>query len=152
MRPHQWVKNVLLLLPMIAAHDFSLATLFLVLVGIVAFSAAASSIYIVNDLLDLEADRLHPTKRYRPFASGTVPIRTGMVACVVLAGLALALGATLGAHFLAVVVGYIVLSLSYSLKLKRMRWIDIFTLASLYTPCGSWPVRPPAGSMSRSTC
>lgn len=132
-RPHQWVKNVLLLLPMIAAHQFSLNTLFLVLWGIVAFSAAASSIYIVNDLLDLEADRLHDTKKNRPFASGTVPIKIGMMAFVGLAAIALGIGVMLGWLFFGVVAAYMTLSLAYSLKLKRMRWVDIAVLASLYT-------------------
>ncbi|WP_108483098.1 UbiA family prenyltransferase [Oceaniglobus ichthyenteri] len=132
-RPHQWVKNSLLILPMIAAHDFSLDTLLLVLTGIIAFSAAASSIYIINDLLDLEADRLHPTKRNRPFATGKVPIRIGMIASTLLAVLALGIGVALGGAFLAVIVVYMVLSLAYSLKLKRMRWVDVFTLAALYT-------------------
>jgi len=133
LRPHQWVKNSLLLLPMIAAHDFALTTLFMVLAGIVAFSAAASSIYIVNDLLDLEADRLHPTKCRRPFAIGKVPIRIGMIACAALAVLALVIGAALGAAFLAVILVYMIASLAYSLRLKRMRWVDVFTLAALYT-------------------
>jgi len=133
LRPHQWVKNSLLILPMIAAHDFTLATLFLVLAGIVAFSAAASSVYIVNDLLDLEADRLHPTKCKRPFATGKVPIRTGMITGAALALFALILGAALGGAFLAVIVVYMIASLAYSLKLKRMRWVDVFTLAALYT-------------------
>ncbi len=132
-RPHQWVKNVLLFVPMLAAHEFSLATFGLVLLGIMAFSAAASSIYIVNDLLDLEADRLHPTKRNRPFASGAVPIRVGMASAAALAVTALAIGAWLGVAFLGVVVLYMILSLSYSLRLKRLRWIDIATLAALYT-------------------
>ncbi len=133
LRPHQWVKNVLLLLPMIAAHQFDLATLALVLLGMAAFSAAASSIYIINDLLDLEADRLHPTKCRRPFASGAVPIRVGMAAFAVLLVTAVSLGAALGPAFLGVIAIYILTSLAYSLKLKRMRWIDIATLASLYT-------------------
>jgi len=133
LRPHQWVKNVLLILPMIAAHDFTLATLSLVLLGMVAFSAAASAIYIVNDLLDLEADRLHPTKCKRPFAAGTVPLGVGMVTCIGLMAVALIIGALLGPAFLAVVCLYMVVSLAYSLKLKRMRWVDIATLAALYT-------------------
>lgn len=133
MRPHQYVKNALLLLPMIAAHDFSLSTLLLVILGMAAFSAAASSIYIINDLLDLEADRLHPTKCRRPFASGALPIQVGMAAFVALVAIALGISALLGPAFLAVVAGYMLLSLTYSLKLKRMRWIDIFTLAALYT-------------------
>ncbi len=132
-RPHQWVKNVLLLLPMLAAHDFTLQTLMLVLLGMVAFSAAASSIYIINDLLDLEADRLHATKHRRPFASGAVPIRVGMIAYALLTLTALGIGAFLGPWFLLVVLAYMALSLAYSLRLKRMRWIDIATLATLYT-------------------
>ncbi|MDD8024840.1 MAG: UbiA family prenyltransferase [Paracoccaceae bacterium] len=132
-RPHQWVKNVLLILPMIAAHRFDMMTLLPILLGIVAFSAAASSIYIVNDLLDLEADRLHPTKCRRPFASGAVPIRVGMVTGAGLAALALGLGAALNWGFFGVAVIYMVTSLAYSLKLKRMRWVDIATLAALYT-------------------
>lgn len=133
LRPHQWVKNVLLLLGMIAAHRFDLATLVPILWGIVAFSAAASSIYIVNDLLDLEADRLHPTKCRRPFASGDVPIPIGMAASAGLGVLALGIAAAINLGFLGVVVLYMVTSLAYSLKLKRMRWIDISTLAALYT-------------------
>ncbi|MBN2740300.1 MAG: UbiA family prenyltransferase [Rhodobacteraceae bacterium] len=132
-RPHQWVKNVLLLLPLIASHRFDLLTLGPILLGIVAFSFAASSIYIINDLLDLEADRLHPTKCRRPFASGAVPIRIGMMAFVVLAFSALGIAAALNWAFFGIVVLYTLTSLAYSLKLKRMRWVDIATLASLYT-------------------
>lgn len=133
LRPHQWVKNVLLFLAMIAAHRFDLETLVPILWGIVAFSAAASSIYIVNDLLDLEADRLHPTKCRRPFASGEVPIIVGMVTFVVLALLALGIAAALNTTFFGVIVLYMATSLAYSLRLKRMRWVDVATLAALYT-------------------
>ena len=133
LRPHQWVKNILLILPMIAAHRFDMATLVPILWGIAAFSAAASSIYIVNDLMDLEADRLHPTKRARPFASGAVPIPVGMAVFAALALLALGIALSLNMSFFAVVVLYMVTSLAYSLKLKRMRWVDVATLAALYT-------------------
>lgn len=133
LRPHQWVKNVLLLLPLIAAHQFNLAAFVPVFWGILAFSAAASSIYIVNDLLDLEADRLHATKHKRPFASGAVPIHVGMFTCVALAAIALGVAALINPLFLGVVVIYMALSLAYSLRLKRLRWIDIATLAGLYT-------------------
>jgi 4-hydroxybenzoate polyprenyltransferase len=133
LRPHQWVKNILLVLPMIAAHRFDLETLIPILWGIVAFSAAASSIYIVNDLLDLEADRLHPTKRNRPFASGALPITVGMAVFVVCALIAVTVAAALNMSFLGVILLYMVTSLAYSLKLKRMRWVDVATLAALYT-------------------
>ena len=133
LRPHQYVKNVLLLLPLVAAHQFGLVPFLTVLLAIVSFSAAASCIYVVNDLLDLEADRLHVKKKSRPFASGAVPIQVGMLACVLLGLVALGVAASLNWAFFGVVVLYMSLSLSYSLKLKRMRWVDIFTLASLYT-------------------
>ena len=132
-RPHQWVKNVLLFVPMIAGHAFDLNTLLLAILGVISFSAAASSIYLVNDLLDLEADRLHVKKCKRPFASGAVPIHVGMVSFFVLATIALGVAAYLGWAFFGVVSLYMALSLAYSLKLKRMRWVDIAVLASLYT-------------------
>ena len=133
LRPHQWVKNALLLLPLLAAHSFSWAALAHVLLGMVAFSAAASSIYVVNDLLDLEADRLHPKKCRRPFASGAVPLRAGVAAFFALAAVALGVGAVLGWVFVAITVFYVALSLAYSFRLKRARWVDIGTLALLYT-------------------
>lgn len=133
LRPHQWVKNVLLFVPLLAAHDFALPTILSVLLGIIAFSLAASSIYVVNDLLDLEADRLHVKKRFRPFASGDVSIASGMLVGLMAAAVAVTIASVLNPAFLGVVLFYMALSLAYSLKLKRMRWIDIVTLASLYT-------------------
>ena len=133
MRPHQWVKNVLLFLPMIAAHAFFFETFLTVCLGIVSFSAAASCIYIVNDLLDIEADRLHVKKCRRPFAAGTVPIPVGMLTCLGLGVIALGVAAMLSVQMLGVVAFYMALSLAYSLRLKRLRWIDIAVLASLYT-------------------
>ena len=142
LRPHQWVKNALLLVPLIASHAFTAEAALWVLLGIMAFSAAASSIYVVNDLLDLEADRLHATKHRRPFASGAVPIKIGMATGFGLGAIALLLGLFIGWAFLAVVALYMTLSLAYSLRLKRLRWVDIATLASLYT------LRVVAGAMA----
>ena len=133
LRPHQWVKNVLLLLPMVAAHDFTWATLGMVLLGMICFSAAASSIYVANDLLDLEADRLHATKRHRPFASGKVPLLVGMAAGAGAGAVALLGSALLGPGMLLITGFYMLLSLAYSLRLKRLRWVDIVILAGLYT-------------------
>lgn len=132
-RPHQWVKNILLLLPLLAAHRFDSGSLMLALLGMVAFSAAASSIYVVNDLVDLEADRLHPKKCKRPFASGTVPLTVGMLTGLVLVSVALGVGAYLGPKFLAITLLYVFVSVAYSMRLKRMRWVDIILLASLYS-------------------
>lgn len=133
LRPHQWVKNILLFVPALAAHRFDAASMLTVLLGIAAFSAAASSIYLINDLLDIDADRQHPTKCRRPFAAGTLPVRAGLVAFAGIVSLAFAIAAFLGWAFLGVVILYVALSIGYSFKLKRMRWIDIATLAALYT-------------------
>ncbi len=133
MRPHQWVKNILLFLPIVAAHRPDLAGIALTLWGIAVFSAAASSIYIVNDLLDLAADRQHPHKCNRPFAAGRASIASGMVLSAVLAASALVFSGLHSWQLLAIIMLYMGLSLSYSLGLKRLRWVDIATLAALYT-------------------
>ncbi len=144
LRPHQWLKNMLLFLPLFASHRVDLAGVTAALLGAIAFSALASAIYIVNDLTDLEADRVHETKRNRPFASGRVPIKVGMAASLVLGILGLAIGAALGWGMLAVLLVYLVLTLSYSFHLKRVRWVDVTMLASLYT------LRVVAGAMAAS--
>lgn len=133
LRPHQWVKNLLVFLPMIAAHRFDATTLALTLIAFAAFSLVASSVYILNDLLDLSADRAHPRKRFRPMASGAVPLRhAGVIALVCLAaGFGLALFA--GAQFVAALCGYTILTTAYSLHLKREPILDVCVLAALYT-------------------
>ncbi len=133
LRAHQWVKNVLLFLPLITAHAFTAQNILAVILGIICFSAAASAIYVVNDLLDLDADRRHPSKHRRVFASGAVPIRIGMAASALLGIFALVLAAAISLDMLSVIVSYIAITLAYSLSLKRRRWIDIATLAALYT-------------------
>ncbi|GGA14214.1 UbiA family prenyltransferase [Neptunicoccus cionae] len=133
LRPHQWVKNALLFLPLIAAHSVDPLSIMRVILAIAAFSAAASSIYIVNDLLDLEADRQHPKKQFRPLASGNARIPDAMLMSFALGVFALGVGYIIGWALLGVIALYMLLSLSYSLKLKKMRWVDIATLAALYT-------------------
>jgi len=133
LRPRQWMKNILLFLPLLASHRFDIAGMLLAFWGVTVFSAAASSIYIVNDLMDLEADRKHETKCQRPFAAGRASILSGMGASVLLGAGALG-GAALHSWQLAAIMAlYMVLSLSYSLGLKRLRWVDIAMLAALYT-------------------
>lgn len=132
-RPHQWVKNVLLLLPLIAAHRFDLAGLIAVAVATAAFCAAASAIYLVNDLLDLEADRLHASKRNRPIAAGDMRIADTMLLAAALAVFALIVASLLSAGFVVVTVLYMALSTVYSFKLKKFRWLDIAVLAGLFT-------------------
>jgi 4-hydroxybenzoate polyprenyltransferase/phosphoserine phosphatase len=133
LRIHQWVKNILLFLPIITAHQVTPENIIAVTLAAICFSAAASSIYVVNDLLDLDSDRRHPTKRHRAFAAGKVPIRIGMAASVLLGFFALVLAAAIGSGMFTVIVFYMLLTLTYSLKLKRLKWVDVLTLAVLYT-------------------
>jgi len=96
-----------------------------------AFCAAASGIYLINDLSDLSSDRRHPRKRYRPLASGALPILGGAALAPTLLAVGVALGTAAGG--LSVILTYIALSLGYSLKLKEMPLVDVFILAALYT-------------------
>jgi len=106
LRPHQWIKNILLLMPMIAAHQTDILGFEIILAAIVAFSFAASSIYIVNDLLDLDSDRQHEKKFARPFAAGKVPIKVGAITSIVLGVLALTIAALIGWEMLGVIAVY----------------------------------------------
>lgn len=133
LRPHQWLKNLLVFLPMLAAHQFDGPTAVLSLLAFVCFSLVASSVYVLNDLLDLAADRAHPRKRMRPFASGSIPIAHGtwMAAGLLLLGGLLAM--SISPAFVLTMIAYYALTTSYSLNLKRRMVIDICVLAGLYT-------------------
>lgn len=133
LRPHQWLKNLLVFVPMLAAHRLDLAAAAPSLLAFAAFALVASGAYVMNDLVDLAADRAHPRKRTRPFASGRVPIAHGtwMAAGLVLGGGAVA--ATVGPDFLLVVLAYVVVTAAYSSVLKRHAVVDICVLAGLYT-------------------
>lgn len=133
LRPHQWLKNILIFLPMLAAHQIDLSIFLISLLAFVSFSLVASSVYVLNDLLDLAADRAHPRKRLRPFASGSVPISHGlwMIVGLLMAGSLLAI--SVSASFLLMTVLYCILTTAYSLYLKRQIAVDICSLSALYT-------------------
>ena len=132
LRPHQWSKNLLLFLPMFAAHDFS--GLAAVILAFMAFSLTASAVYVLNDLLDLAADRAHPRKKNRPFAAGTLSATTGILMALGLLIFALLLGILTGQPmFLGVLALYLLTTFLYSLYLKRKLLVDVLTLAGLYT-------------------
>jgi 4-hydroxybenzoate polyprenyltransferase/phosphoserine phosphatase len=134
MRPHQWLKNLLLLVPLVAAHRFTEVDLLAAaLLAFVSFSLCASSAYVANDLFDLRADRHHPRKRLRPFASGALAVQHGLwLAAGLLAG-GLVLGALVSTAFLGMVALYYALTLAYSLSIKNRVVADIMLLAGLYT-------------------
>lgn len=133
LRVHQWLKNLLIFAPPISAHQFSAVLLRPLLLLFICFSLLASSAYITNDLLDLAGDRSHSRKRNRPLASGRLPLSAGMALAPVLLLLAAAIAAsTLPAGVARVLGGYYLLTMGYSLSLKRKPVIDVVTLACLY--------------------
>lgn len=131
-RLYQWMKNSLLFLPLVASHQFELNTVLPVALAVAAFSLGASAIYILNDLVDLEADRIHPEKCNRPIACGWLPIPAAMASSVLLAIPALSLALAVGPPVAALTLLYMVSSLCYSLWLKRLRVFDVLALAFLF--------------------
>lgn len=147
-RIHQWAKNTLIFLPLLLAHAWNLALVAAAFVAFLSFGLCASATYIVNDLLDLEADRQHPRKRRRPFASGDLSAISGVAVIVlflaasltlalllpdVVARIAPTLALARPHHFLMWLVIYAVTTLAYSLRLKRAVMVDVIVLSGLYT-------------------
>jgi 4-hydroxybenzoate polyprenyltransferase len=134
LRVHQWLKNLLLFVPMLAAHELSSHMAWTTLMlAFISFSLCASTVYIANDLLDLESDRAHPRKRLRPFASGMVPVWMGVLLAPALLLVSLVIGALVGGSFLPWLLVYFLLTCVYSWGLKRVVLVDCVTLAVLYT-------------------
>ena len=135
MRLHQWAKNVLVFVPAVASHRLlDLDILLSSVIAFLAFGLCASGTYLLNDLLDLDDDRQHPRKRLRPFASGELALITGIfvAAGMVITAVLVAI-LSLGWLFTGVLAAYIVATVWYSAKLKRIPMVDILTLATLYT-------------------
>lgn len=134
LRVHQWMKNMLVLVPLLAAHKVSdLGSITQAVLAFLAFSLCASAVYVLNDLLDLESDRQHIRKRARPFASGVIPVWQGVVLVPVLLGASILLAMPLPVAFFAVLTVYFSITLAYSLRLKRQVIVDVMLLAALYT-------------------
>lgn len=134
LRPQQWVKNLLVLAPLVAGHVWVAATWARTFVGMVVFCLLCSTVYIANDLLDVPHDRQHPQKRLRPIALGTVPTMLAIrAACVLLAVVIIGSYALASQAFGLVLLCYAVLAWSYSLLWKRVFALDVFVLAGLYS-------------------
>jgi 4-hydroxybenzoate polyprenyltransferase len=133
-RVHQWLKNVLVFAPYIASHRFADVGVFLnSVLAFFGLSFCASAIYVINDLLDLPADRQHPKKRHRPLASGRVPLVWGIALVPVLFGLAAAIATVLPPSFGAALAAYGISSVAYSMWLKKHEMFDVTVLAGLWT-------------------
>lgn len=134
LRPHQWAKNVLVLVPLFAAHRLgNMTSLGCALAALVAFCLCASSVYLVNDMLDLEADRGHARKSKRPLAAGDLSIAAGLLLAPLLLALAALIAAFLPLKFQLCLAAYYALTFAYSIKLKRLLLVDAVALAGLYT-------------------
>lgn len=152
LRPHQWVKNLLVCVPVIAGHKLLLPEVWApTALTFVVFSLCASAVYIINDILDIEADRRHPRKRTRPFAAGELTISFGLaLAAGLLAAASLLAAVALPPQVAAIAAIYLVATTLYSLVLKRQPVVDVFALTGLYvlrivaggiataTPLSSW--------------
>lgn len=135
LRPHQWVKNLLIFVPLVLAHRLSdTSALIATIWAAIAFSACASCVYLLNDMLDLDADRGHPEKRFRPLASGELSL--GLARATIPALLALAFGISavfLPPRFLAMLACYLGANACYCAWLKRKPMIDVLILSNMYT-------------------
>lgn len=133
MRPHQWSKNTLLILPLILAHELDdLGVLQDLALGLICFSLAASAVYLVNDIVDVEVDRKHPEKCFRPLASGALSKLTAGVFAVAFMGISFMGAWFLSSSFFYMLGGYFVVTNLYSLVLKKEEILDVLCLAILY--------------------
>lgn len=134
MRLHQWTKNLLMFVPLVLALEqctFQMAAEFTL--GFMLFGLLVSGTYLVNDLIDLEADRRHPIKASRPFASGALPVSFGGAAAAAFIGVGICGGFLLNSYFGVACMAYLAITLAYSFRLKRMPLIDVLTIALLFT-------------------
>ncbi|MGE0173570.1 MAG: UbiA family prenyltransferase [Oligoflexales bacterium] len=133
-RVHQWTKNLLVFVPLFLSHNFLDWQLYQnAVIAILSFCLVSSSVYMINDLLDLESDRAHPENKKRPFASGMLPLGFGVVIAPMLLAGGLTAGSVISNEYLSVLAGYFVLTLAYSLRLKEIALVDTLILAALYS-------------------
>lgn len=133
-RIHQWAKNLIIFVPLVTAHEiFHLGSLTAAIAAFFALSFVASATYIVNDLFDLDNDRVHRTKKNRPLASGVISLPSGALAAVLLLLAGIGVAAFLPPIFWLCLALYVAVTLSYSIALKKIVLIDALVLAGLYT-------------------
>ena len=134
LRLYQWPKNFLVFLPILTAHLVTEWPLLIqAVLAFLAWSLCASAVYVLNDLLDLTADREHPKKRTRPFAAGIIPLDHGMALIPLLLVASFSLGLLLPHGFLVVLGLYFIITIAYSAFIKQVMFLDVLTIAGLYT-------------------
>ncbi len=133
LRPHQWLKSLIVFVPLLTSHHlFDALFLKPALWAAAVFAVCSSAVYVLNDLLDLDHDRVHPTRRLRPFAAGTLPLPVGLALVPVLFATAFGVAAWVSLKLLAVLAVYAGLTLAYSWRLKQVVLLDVFLLAGFY--------------------
>ncbi len=134
LRIHQWLKNLLLFVPLLVSGLFTdVSKMPLLFIAFIAFGAMASATYIINDLVDLQSDRCHRVKCHRPLAAGLISIHSALLVCLILIVFAVALATLVNSEFVQLLLIYLGITLIYSLAIKRFVAIDVLTLAALYT-------------------
>lgn len=133
MRPRQWLKNALIFVPVLTAHSLDWRLWSACIIAFVAFCLCASSAYLLNDVLDIRHDRVHPRKKMRPIAAGLISLRRALLCSFILGGTGLALACVGGMPLLRVICFYFALTVLYSVYLKKILLIDVAVLAGLYT-------------------
>lgn len=133
LRLHQWSKNALLFLPMLAAHKMSAENIVNGLIAFLSFGMAASAVYVFNDLIDIDSDRNHHSKKHRPLAAGTLRIMDAMLLFFGLVTASLTIGSLVGVNFILVVFAYWFLNFIYTFYFKKEIVLDIILLSSMYT-------------------
>jgi decaprenyl-phosphate phosphoribosyltransferase len=130
LRPHQYIKNLFVFAPLLFSFHFSTDNISNTFIAFILFSLIASSIYVINDLMDIEEDKQHPKKKFRPLASGKVSKKTALVLIFVLSLFSLVGAFFINTNFFYVLCFYFILNIAYSLKLKHITIVDIFIIAT----------------------
>tara|TARA_B100001057_G_scaffold263636_1_gene263819 strand:- start:1108 stop:2001 length:894 start_codon:yes stop_codon:yes gene_type:complete len=132
-RPYQWVKNILVFTPLLMSHNFASDNLILSAKAFVIFSLMASSIYVINDIIDLKSDQNHPFKKYRPLAAKLITVNNCKILVLILLVLSAVLLLNVNKEFIMIIISYFILSNLYTFFIKRIIIIDLLTLSLLYT-------------------
>tara|TARA_X000000950_G_C13855624_1_gene636421 strand:- start:399 stop:1292 length:894 start_codon:yes stop_codon:yes gene_type:complete len=132
-RPHQWVKNVLVFTPLLMSHNFDFNNLILSLKAFIIFSLIASSIYVINDIVDLKSDQNHPFKKYRPLAAKLITVNHCKILILILLALVTVLLLNVNKEFIMIIISYFILSNFYTFFFKKIIIIDLLILSLLYT-------------------
>ena len=132
LRPSHWIKNIIIALPVVLSNQINNNSLINLLLGIISFSLLASAGYILNDIKDIENDRQHSTKRYRPIAAGDIDITHSFTLSLVLILISLGISYSIGLYPLLITIFYFILNYFYSIIGKQIRFIDVIILSSFY--------------------